>query len=455
MPRKIKRIGSLPQLPVEIHAGGASAGGGSGGGYDARDDYAVRLSRALYDWKLALEALIDDNNTGNGHIIQDEGVDLPNRARLNFIGSPVTATDDLANGRTNVTVTGGSTPPPPGEHLLTYGLIEAAQDTADMALGFASRNTIVQTTGSLWLFGNGADGSVHFDGVATFSFATLFGSMYVLLRSVFATDCIIDAGVIVTYFDYANAGVGGGQTIHCTGTFTDNGLCGGMGQRNLTNLKVGGLGTPSGVGTIYNTGTNGGNGGSAGGPVTGSAGSALALGWGGNGGAGGASSTPNAGGAGGVATPPADQDSGSVNMLSMPLIMQGGRVPSTTTPFWQRWAGGAGGGGGGAVTGTVDGGGGGGGGGNFLVCARLIAPAIGSLSCAGAVGNTGSGGSGNGGGGGGGGGGGILMIITTTPNPSANLTCTAAGGAGGAQVGGIGTAGSNGAAGRVISVIIT
>ncbi len=49
-----------------------------------------------------------------GHIIQDEGVDLPTEARLNFIGADVVATDDPGNGRTNVTITGvtGATGPP-------------------------------------------------------------------------------------------------------------------------------------------------------------------------------------------------------------------------------------------------------------------------------------------------------------------------------------------------------
>lgn len=38
---------------------------------------------------------------------QDEGANLARRRTLNFIGSGVTATDDVANGRTNVTITGG------------------------------------------------------------------------------------------------------------------------------------------------------------------------------------------------------------------------------------------------------------------------------------------------------------------------------------------------------------
>lgn len=42
-----------------------------------------------------------------GHTIQDEGAALTMRAGLNFIGSGVTAADDAANNRTNVTISGG------------------------------------------------------------------------------------------------------------------------------------------------------------------------------------------------------------------------------------------------------------------------------------------------------------------------------------------------------------
>ena len=43
---------------------------------------------------------------GGGHVIQDEATPLPPRPVLNFTGSGVSATDDAANGRTNVTITG-------------------------------------------------------------------------------------------------------------------------------------------------------------------------------------------------------------------------------------------------------------------------------------------------------------------------------------------------------------
>jgi hypothetical protein len=41
---------------------------------------------------------------GGGHIIEDEGTPLTARAKLNFIGSGVTATDDVGNNATNVNI---------------------------------------------------------------------------------------------------------------------------------------------------------------------------------------------------------------------------------------------------------------------------------------------------------------------------------------------------------------
>ena len=42
---------------------------------------------------------------GGGHTIQDEGTPLTQRGKLNFVGAPVTVTDDAGNDRTIVTIT--------------------------------------------------------------------------------------------------------------------------------------------------------------------------------------------------------------------------------------------------------------------------------------------------------------------------------------------------------------
>lgn len=46
------------------------------------------------------------SSSSGGHIIQEEGSDLPQRARLNFVGAAATAADDSGNGRTNLNFDG-------------------------------------------------------------------------------------------------------------------------------------------------------------------------------------------------------------------------------------------------------------------------------------------------------------------------------------------------------------
>lgn len=61
---------------------------------------------------------------GSGHTVQDEGVDLINRTGLNFIGSPVTVTDDSANNRTNVTISAGMTVQDEGSGLTQRSILD-------------------------------------------------------------------------------------------------------------------------------------------------------------------------------------------------------------------------------------------------------------------------------------------------------------------------------------------
>lgn len=46
--------------------------------------------------------------SGGGHVVQDEGTPLAQRANLNFVGAGVTATDDAGNDATVVTIPGGA-----------------------------------------------------------------------------------------------------------------------------------------------------------------------------------------------------------------------------------------------------------------------------------------------------------------------------------------------------------
>ncbi len=51
------------------------------------------------------------------HVIQDEGSDLPQRGRLNFVGVGVTASDDAGNDATLVNVVGGGGALPPPDQV--------------------------------------------------------------------------------------------------------------------------------------------------------------------------------------------------------------------------------------------------------------------------------------------------------------------------------------------------
>jgi hypothetical protein len=348
---------------------------------------------------------------GNGHVIEDEGTPLPQRNFLDFRGAGVVASDDAPNNATRVT-------------------IPAAPSNAGV------------TTGDSWLWGSGRDGVVHFDGTNTFSFATKTGSVYVINRSIHATDCTIDAGVTVTCFDWKTVVVGGGNQIFCTGTLTVNGHLNNDGTNNNINPNIGGLGAcnQGGVTPFYGSGSNGG-GGQIG---VGQAGTALTDAFGGVGGAGGASATPNAGGAAGTLTPPDEKMSGGLNTLWTIVTMQYGLLRKNVTGLNGLLNGGTGGGGGGGVPSVATGGGAGGGGGVFGLFARTLA-GNGTISCDGAPGNNGNW-QGPGGGGGGGGGGGVLMgiigILTFTG------VMRALGGLGGTTNAG-GTAGTAGQAGVV------
>ena len=69
---------------------------------------------------------------GGGHVIQEEGVDLTQRANLNFIGAGVTATDDVGNDATKVTITptGASIP-----FIKSDGVTSDPIDLTSAALG--------------------------------------------------------------------------------------------------------------------------------------------------------------------------------------------------------------------------------------------------------------------------------------------------------------------------------
>jgi parallel beta-helix repeat protein len=64
---------------------------------------------ALYDEVTAVETyLLAEVSPTAGHIVEDEGTPLTQRAKINFIGAGVTATDDSGNAATVVTIPGAA-----------------------------------------------------------------------------------------------------------------------------------------------------------------------------------------------------------------------------------------------------------------------------------------------------------------------------------------------------------
>jgi hypothetical protein len=110
-----KRVRKLETLP--------RGGGGGGGGQDRHvimDEGIALPDRPYLDFvgpgvtatdDLALNKTIVTIPGGGGgtdrHIIQDEGVSLPDQPRLNFIGAGVTATNNPITLTTDVTIPGG------------------------------------------------------------------------------------------------------------------------------------------------------------------------------------------------------------------------------------------------------------------------------------------------------------------------------------------------------------
>jgi microcystin-dependent protein len=89
--------GGVHSFPVET---GAAQG----------DTIAVVQDENNKLWAISPSAVPSNGGGSSALIIQDEGVSLPVKPALNFIGSGITATDDPTNNRTDVTFTGDPGP---------------------------------------------------------------------------------------------------------------------------------------------------------------------------------------------------------------------------------------------------------------------------------------------------------------------------------------------------------
>lgn len=318
---------------------------------------------------------------------------------------------------------------------IQFGSVARLELDADGDLRFFdTSNPSGGSLGAGWpsgAFGPGSDGAVDLDGTNTY--ASLFsksGNTYTMIRSVWATNITVRAGVTLVkrYNLFAN----GTLTVEATGIIHDDGA----------DASGGTQGAATGPGTRLpeSTGTQGGAGRTS--STTGAAGSNNTTAYGGAGGAGGTGVA--AGGAGGTITAP----NAATDQIRDPYRFPGtGLLVNGTT--WDRANGGAGGGSGGASlgTGTVTSGAGGGGAPVSFLAARFIDNS-GTIRCNGGIGGNATVTGDAVGGGGGGGGGGYLILQSNTLQTNAG-TLQVNGGAAGTGAGSGATAGATGSAGTI------
>jgi hypothetical protein len=122
--------------------------------------YSIRRDNVVYDglygtdgignvFKGGICTTIGTGGGGGGLAIQDEGIALTARPALNFVGAGVTAADDAANNRTNVTIPGG------GGGVVT-GIADT--DSIDLSLSGGTSGTLSGVTKQQMSITNGPGG---------------------------------------------------------------------------------------------------------------------------------------------------------------------------------------------------------------------------------------------------------------------------------------------------------
>lgn len=344
--------------------------------------------------------------TSSGLDFQHNGTDVATEKAGDWIDSATityTVVDDAANGRVKITPS-----------VLITGLA------------------------SFGCFGDGSDGTLHYDGTSTVLGVPPVAGVYQLTRDIFPQTMTVDSGVVVQPC---------GWRVFCNGTLTVNGSINQNGKNgnNATSggggLAANGWSSLNGVTGFYlGASANGGNGAtSAGSGGNGSNGAAESSAWGGSGGAGGTVGA-HTGGTAGTATAPSGA---GFNINSGRYYWQAatGLFRLQNISF-QNINGGAGGGGGCADTAIHNNGGGGAAGGGVVFVASRIVTGTGTIA---ADGGTGGNGFGTGGGGGGGGAGLVWQFYLTS-----TITATANGG-----IAGSGGTSANGANGNAFNIPLT
>lgn len=122
--------------------------------FDHRTSYLINAVSAL-----KTQVANSSSSGGSGHIIQDEGVSLTARAKLNFVGGGVTATDNPGAGSTDVTINAGSF----GLLTLNSGSVNGVNQTFTFS---GAPNVIVVDQGRI-MQKVSSDGNTNWSGTTT------------------------------------------------------------------------------------------------------------------------------------------------------------------------------------------------------------------------------------------------------------------------------------------------
>lgn len=345
------------------------------------------------------------------------------------------------------------------------GVVETST-AAELASGTATGGTgaaLVVTPDIVTFseFGNGADGSLTYDGSTTILGMAPSANVYTLTRDIYGTAITINNGVTIET---------GGYRIFAKTSLTNNGTikrtpnAGG----NASGITAGTAGTALASGTIYGglAGAVGAAGGTSSGGAengtAGTAGTAQTESIGVVGVAGGTAgtatgTTPGAGGAAGTKT---DSIQGANSVIFATTLRE---YQGEAIKYLKGASGSGGGGSGGRESGGNGSRGAGGGsgstGGIILIAARVLTNS-GTISALGGNGGNGGNASGTGqiagGGGGAGGSGGVVVLIYKSITLGTVTVTGGTGGSGGTGVngGGTGNSGSTGTTGAVIHVAV-
>ena len=327
----------------------------------------------------------------------------------------------------------------------TQGAVLYRNASAWVALAAGTAGQRLRTGGSganpawadlLGFYGDGSDGALAFDGVATVLGMVPSGGVYTFAREVFATDVTVGSGVRLALAS---------TCLYVNGTLTGTDATSFISANGNNGSGSNAGGAQSGGAPYHFTSAGGGSGRTAT-SGAGNNGNGTNPSPCGNGGGGGAAGV-NAGGNAGLVTVAVDSRGGS---RALDWVLRKCRYFDGSAFIGPQ--GGAGGGGGGLTHGAGTGAGGGGGGGAraAVVFARALA-GTGYIEANGGAGGNSTAAGGDVGGGGGGGGGGAAILVTSSP--SSSWTLRANGGALGTGAGG-GANGIAGSAGLTLTVVL-